>query len=325
MKVVCIGAGNVATHLTKALFDAGYLIEQVVSRTEEHGQNHGLWLLNTPAEMEKVRNTVPRIFDSIKDRRPWVFIGYSGEDPIFEHIQKLGRFDNGLYWVSYNDNKPNEKVQQFLSDPNTNTFLIKGYDSDSFMLKLNNELGLGQPSIVDKPFTSLKEMLNGIVDIEDKEYFKGVKERLTISKNQVEKAIGQFELGETESSHVAGRLDKILHNKKIPRETHRLHYIQFEFNPFQSIRLYRITVTFFRAFKCKLTQIIRFKLDTNHFIVSAQLIETIAKLLPQFFFWKLFAISRFRAKAFRNREHRHQRVRIDIVRFDLGRNLYRIL
>jgi len=192
-----------------ATYDMAILKDLTTSSFKEksvvylHGQNHGLWLLNTPAEMEKVRNTVPRIFDSIKDRRPWVFIGYSGEDPIFEHIQKLGRFDNGLYWVSYNDNKPNEKVQQFLSDPNTNTFLIKGYDSDSFMLKLNNELGLGQPSIVDKPFTSLKEMLNGIVDIEDKEYFKGVKERLTISKNQVEKAIGQFELGETESSHEA--------------------------------------------------------------------------------------------------------------------------
>ncbi len=38
MKVVCIGAGNVTTHLAKALFDAGYLIGQVVSRTEEHAR-----------------------------------------------------------------------------------------------------------------------------------------------------------------------------------------------------------------------------------------------------------------------------------------------
>jgi tetratricopeptide (TPR) repeat protein len=160
-----------------------------------HGQNHGLWLLNTPEEMEKVRTIVPRIFDSIKNRRPWIFIGYSGEDPIFEHIKKLGRFDNGLFWVTYIDNNPNETVQNFLCTPNTNAFLIKGYDSDSFMLKLNSELGLGQPSIVDKPFTALKEMLNEIVDINDKEYFKGVKERLEISKKQVEEAIQQHELG----------------------------------------------------------------------------------------------------------------------------------
>jgi len=160
-----------------------------------HGQNHGLWLLNTPAEMEKVKNTVPRIFDAIKNKRPWVFIGYSGEDPIFEHVKKLGRFNNGLYWVTYNDHNPKENIQEFLSEPNTNAFVIKGYDSDSFMLKLNSELKLGQPYIIDKPFTALMEMLNEIVDIEDKEHFKGVKERLEISIKQVQEAINLNELG----------------------------------------------------------------------------------------------------------------------------------
>lgn len=33
MDVVCIGSGNVATHLAKALFDAGFTIKQVMSRT----------------------------------------------------------------------------------------------------------------------------------------------------------------------------------------------------------------------------------------------------------------------------------------------------
>lgn len=164
-----------------------------------HGQNHGLWLLNTPEEMEKVKNTVPRIFDSIKNRRPWVFLGYSGEDPVFEHVKNLGRFDNGLYWIGYQDNSPNENVQGFISDPNTNASIIKGYDSDSFMLKLNRELGLPQPMIVDKPFTALKNMLEEIVDIDEKEHFKGVKERMDISKRQVDEAIQQFELGKQES------------------------------------------------------------------------------------------------------------------------------
>ncbi len=164
-----------------------------------HGQHHGPWLLNTSEEMEKVRNTVPRIFDTIKNQRPWVFIGYSGEDPIFDHVKNLGRFDNGLYWVTYNDSYPSEKIQSFLSHSNINTFIIKGYDSDSFMLKLNSELGLEQPIIVDKPFSALKDMLNEIVDIDDQLHFKGVKERLTISKNQVRGAIRQFEKGEVDT------------------------------------------------------------------------------------------------------------------------------
>ncbi|MBK9718219.1 MAG: SIR2 family protein [Saprospiraceae bacterium] len=165
-----------------------------------HGQSHGLWLLNTLEEMEKVKNTVPRIFDTIKNRRPWVFIGYSGEDPIFEYIKNLGRFDNGLYWVTHNDNNPNDNVKNFIAKSNTNAFLIKGYDSDSFMLKLNSELGLGQPNIVDKPFSALKIMLTEIVDIDDKEHFKGVKQRLEISKSQVDEAILHFEIGSVDLS-----------------------------------------------------------------------------------------------------------------------------
>jgi len=167
-----------------------------------HGQHHGLWLLNTEEEMKKVKETVLRIFDSIKNKRPWIFIGYSGDDPIFEHIQNLGRFDNGLYWVTYNDNEPNEKVKAFLETPNINAFVIKGYDADSFMLKLNNELQLEQPFVVNKPFTSLREMLNNIVDIDDDENFKGVKERLEISKKQVDEAILQFEEGEIEKTEL---------------------------------------------------------------------------------------------------------------------------
>jgi predicted short-subunit dehydrogenase-like oxidoreductase (DUF2520 family) len=38
MKVVCIGAGNVATHLSKALYKAGFTITQIVSRTEDHAK-----------------------------------------------------------------------------------------------------------------------------------------------------------------------------------------------------------------------------------------------------------------------------------------------
>lgn len=174
-----------------------------------HGQHHGLWLLNTQDEMDKVKHTVPRIFDAIKDQRPWVFIGYSGDDPIFEHVSKLGRFDNGLYWVTYQETSPNEHVQYLLTNPNTNAFVIKGYDADSFMMKLNNELELSQPLIVDKPFTALKNILEEIVDIDEQEHFKGVKERLGIAKRQVEDAIHQFEHGveETAKNIAENKLD----------------------------------------------------------------------------------------------------------------------
>ncbi len=166
-----------------------------------HGQHHGLWLLNTKEEMDKVNEVVPPILNKITNERPWIFIGYSGDDPIFNHIKKLGRFDNGLYWVAYYEQKPADNVCLLLLDkPNTNSYVIEGYDADSFMLKLNKELGLPQPEIIDKPFSSLKLMLNNIVDIDDKDHFKGVRKRLDIAQSQVTEAIQQFEYGKIDST-----------------------------------------------------------------------------------------------------------------------------
>lgn len=173
-----------------------------------HGQHHGVWLLNTAEEMEKVSTTVPSIFDSIKNKRPWVFIGYSANDPIFEHIRNLGRFDNGLFWVTHNNEEPNQRVNGFLNSDNTNASIIEGYDSDSFMLKLNTELGLDQPKIINTPFTSIGEMLDNIIDIDDEEHFKGIKERLEISKEQVNQAIKQFEKGEIPKSQDLAKKSK---------------------------------------------------------------------------------------------------------------------
>ena len=162
-----------------------------------HGQYHGLWLLNTNVEMEKVELTLPRIFDSIKNKRIWVIIGYSGNDPVFNHIKNLGRFDNGLYWVGYKDKDPGTDVKEFLNVEGNNCYFIDGYDSDSFMIKLNEYLGLNQPQILDKPFSCLKTMIDGINDINDEDHFKGVKERLEIVKKDIDNSIRQFELKES--------------------------------------------------------------------------------------------------------------------------------
>ena len=54
-KVVIIGAGNVATHLSKAIKNAGFEILQIVSRTEESARALGTLLdvpyTCTPAEI----------------------------------------------------------------------------------------------------------------------------------------------------------------------------------------------------------------------------------------------------------------------------------
>jgi Uncharacterized conserved protein len=68
MKVVCIGSGNVATHLAKALHEAGFTITQIVSRTEENAKKLALsvnaeWTTN-PAEIKKADIYIYSVSDS---------------------------------------------------------------------------------------------------------------------------------------------------------------------------------------------------------------------------------------------------------------------
>lgn len=169
-----------------------------------HGQYHGLWLLNTPEELNKVKeeghDSVSNVFRQICNDRTWIVIGYSGEDGILDKIANLGRFDNNLFWVGYNDNEPSKNAQtKLLNRANSNTYWVSGYDADSFLLKLHSKLGIETPEIFNKPFSFLNTILNNIKDIEKqeshKELFDKVDERVSTSKRLIIDAIERYEKG----------------------------------------------------------------------------------------------------------------------------------
>src|SRR4030042_3061262 len=171
------------------------------SVTYLHGQHNGLWQLNTKEEMGKVSDSdvVNSILNKITNNRLWIVIGYGGEDYIFDHLVKLGRFDNGLYWIGYKDNEPPKEVQEkLLNKLNKECFWVKGHDSDSFFLKLNAGLKHDDPKIFNMPFSFLSELQENIKDIDDTEDYKPVKERFIESKKMVKDAINKYE--KTESS-----------------------------------------------------------------------------------------------------------------------------
>ena len=171
------------------------------SITYLHGQYNGLWQLNTKEEMNKVidSNVAKSIFDKIANNRLWILVGYSGDDFIFDQLIKLGRFDNGLYWVGYKGDEPTPRVQTgLLNKPNTESFWVKGYDADSFFLKLNAILKNDEPKIFNTPFSFLSELQEGIRDIDDSEDYKSVKERFIESKKMVLDSINRYEKAESD-------------------------------------------------------------------------------------------------------------------------------
>ena len=86
-------------------FDPGDAPEKAIFHL--HGQHTGFRLLNTEEECNSLGETIRPLFEDSGRRRIWIVVGYSGEqDPVFEQLARIQRFDHRLYWVSYDDKVP---------------------------------------------------------------------------------------------------------------------------------------------------------------------------------------------------------------------------
>lgn len=205
-------------------YDLSILKDLTTDRIEKqsvtylHGTHRGLWMLNTDTELKKISKICSPFLNKIADRRTWIVLGYSGEDKVLDHIADLGSFTNDLYWVTYKDNDPIDRVKERLLElDNSHSYIVKGYDADSFMLKLHSEVGLKTPDILDTPFTSLKNTINSIVDISDEH--KNIKERLEIVKRQINDATKRYEEGITPKGYTGKKKDIDLLKKEIIKYT----------------------------------------------------------------------------------------------------------
>ena len=160
-----------------------------------HGQYNGNWQLNKIGELGKVKEMMQNTFAKISQNRTWIVVGYSGEDPVFDTIFSSTKFDKNLYWVCYKEQAPILAVQEkLLNKVEFNACTLKGYDADSFFMKLHNELKIDEPDIYKNPFNVLDKYLSNVKDISGDE-FKGVSQRLDIGKKRVKEAITLFNEG----------------------------------------------------------------------------------------------------------------------------------
>ncbi len=179
-----------------------------------HGTYRGLRMLNTNEEMSSIKDICSKFFNRILEDRTWIVVGYSGDDPILDHIADLTTFTNNLYWVTYKDEEPNPKVKEKLLDrTNTNAYLLKGYDADSFFMRLHAELGESIPDVLQNPFTSLLSTMESIVEADP------IKTRLEINIRQIKYAIKEYEKGSTTRTYTKKKRDLDLLIKEVIKYT----------------------------------------------------------------------------------------------------------
>ncbi|MCX5890658.1 MAG: hypothetical protein NTY36_14605 [Deltaproteobacteria bacterium] len=125
-----------------------------------HGQRTGFILINTEEEFKKHSDLLGPVFEDAGRGHVWIVVGYSGEnDPVFDHLAKVNRFDNGLYWIGYQDNEPALHVREKLLIPEKGAYYLNGFDADSFFIELTQKLYIFPPAFIGQPFTHLDRTL----------------------------------------------------------------------------------------------------------------------------------------------------------------------
>jgi Tfp pilus assembly protein PilF len=156
-----------------------------------HGQRTGFVLMNTEQDMKKHSKLLGPVFEDAGSGRVWIVVGYSGEnDPVFNHLARIRKFDNGLYWIGHGDQEPASHVRKELLTQDKDAFYTKGFDADSFFVSLTRELGIFPPDLVARPFTYLQRALTNITPFTDQTFEDDV---IGTPRSWILSAIDQFE------------------------------------------------------------------------------------------------------------------------------------
>jgi NAD-dependent SIR2 family protein deacetylase len=141
------------------LFRAGELPEKAVFHL--HGQSTGFVLMNTGREVAQHSKRLGPLFRDAGQARPWIVVGYSGDnDPVFDHLAAVERFDYGLYWVGFKEEEPQAHIREKLLQSGKDAYFVRGYDADRFFVELAQKLECFPPEFVERPFSFLKTSLS---------------------------------------------------------------------------------------------------------------------------------------------------------------------
>lgn len=139
-----------------------------------HGQRTGFVLLNTPEEVNAHLAALKPVFADAARGRMWIVVGYSGtNDPVFELLAGVERYDHSLFWAGFRDTPPPAHVQQRLLAPNKWAFFVPGFTADSFFVELSRKVGVFPPELIAQPFSHLARIFETFTPFQLDEHIAG--------------------------------------------------------------------------------------------------------------------------------------------------------
>jgi tetratricopeptide (TPR) repeat protein len=151
-------------------------------------------LLNTDEEVKALSKHLPPVLQEARRKRSWIVVGYSGNDPVFDHLAAVSRYAYNLYWITYKDNPPGQHVSEQLCIPRKRAYQVTGYDADDFFVILAQQLGCFPPNLVRRPFTHVKDLLEKLARYRPPGQ-EGEANITDATYKQIERAIQRYEEG----------------------------------------------------------------------------------------------------------------------------------
>lgn len=121
-----------------------------------HGQGSGFFQMHDEGQMKEISHVIGDILNDVAVHRPIIVVGYSGNDPMFDALDQVKRYNNNLYWVQYKDKSPEAHVCEWMEKRKGEVHLIEGYDAANFFWELHKSVNTETPDIIDNPFQHLK-------------------------------------------------------------------------------------------------------------------------------------------------------------------------
>ena len=161
-----------------------------------HGQRDGFALLHTEKQVSDHSRNLAPLFQDAGRGRMWLVVGYSGDnDPVFEHLAEVDRFDYGLTWVRYEDGEPPKHIRDGLLNDDKGVRYLPNYDADRFFVELAQQLDCFPPTFVDAPFDHLRDILGRVAPFElpnkagQLDFIERARARIAFAENGAEEAI----------------------------------------------------------------------------------------------------------------------------------------
>ena len=153
-----------------------------------HGQSYGLRLMNSEKETSTHKDALrPLLQDCLRNHLTLV-LGYSGEaDPAFEVMAEEFNSNNDLIWIGYSK-RPKPHLEPLLSKNYVK--YVGGYDFDTVMIKIAEELGCWPPEVVANPpahvLTELSQVTEYPIVGETIDILTSTRKRLTLASAEWE-------------------------------------------------------------------------------------------------------------------------------------------